>query len=108
MVERIPGVPVYTVQDKDTKERVLYCNLQLSLRRLPSASAASPQPVRPKHPLKFKSPPEDSCCDLETIVEEDFEDEPHTELIPISASNASHIIRRRPTFGHPMLKCQLL
>ena len=72
VVECIFGLPVYKVQDKDGKERVLHLNLLLSFRGPPSAPAASPQPVRPKQPLQF--------------IEEDIDDEPYTELDPISAS----------------------
>ena len=86
MVECIPGLPVYKVKDKDGKERVLHRNLLLSFRGPPSAPAASPQPIRPKQPLQFKSPTDDSCRDLKFIIEEDIDDEPYTELVPISAS----------------------
>ena len=85
VVECIPGLPVYKVQDKDGKERVLHCNLLLSFRGPPSAPAASPQPVRAKQPLQSKSPTEDSC-DIDIIIEEDIDDESYTELVPISAS----------------------
>ena len=85
-VECIPGLPVYKVQDKDGKEHVLHRNLLLSLRGPPSAPAASPQPVRPEQPLQFKSPTEDSSCDLEIIIEKDIDDELYTELVPIGAS----------------------
>ena len=36
--------------------------------------------------LQFKSPTQDSCCDLEIIIKEDTDDEPYRELAPISAS----------------------
>jgi len=78
VVECIPGLPVYKVQDKDGRERVLHCNLLLSFRGPPSAPATSP--------LQFKSPTKDSSCDLEIIIEDDIDDESYTELIPISAS----------------------
>ena len=87
VVECIPGLPVYKVQDKDGKERVLRHNLLLSLRGPPSAPAVSPQPVRPKRPLRFESPTDDSCRDLEIIMEEDIDDEPYKEMVPISSSN---------------------
>ena len=83
----IPGLPVYKVRDKDGKERVLHRNLLLSFSGPPSTPAASPQPVRPKQPLQCKSPTGDSCRDLEIIIEKDIDDEPYTELVPISASN---------------------
>ena len=85
VVECIPGLPVYKVQDKDGKERVLYRNLLLPFRGPPSVPAASPQPIRPKQPLQLRRPTEDSCRDLE-ITEEDNDDEPYMELVPISAS----------------------
>ena len=85
VVECIPGLPVYKVQDKDGKERVLHRNLLLSFRGPPSAPAASPQPVRTKQSLQSKSPTEDSC-DLDIIIEDDIDDESYTELVPISAS----------------------
>ena len=83
--ECIPGLPVYKVQDKDGKERVLDRNLLLPFRGPPSTPAASPRSVRTKQPLQFESPPDDSRGDLETIVEEDTDDELYTELVPISA-----------------------
>ena len=86
VVECIPGLPVYKVQDKDGKERVLHCNLLLSFRGPPSAPAVSPHPVKPKRPLRFKSPTDDSCRDLEIIMEEDIDDEPYKERVPISPS----------------------
>ena len=87
VVECIPGLPVYKVQDKDGKERALHRNLLLSFRGPPSAPAVSPHPVRPKRPLRFKSPTDDSCRDLEIIMEEDIDDEPYKEMVPISSSN---------------------
>ena len=70
----------------DGKERVLHGNLLLSFGGPPSAAVASPQPVRPKQPLQFKSPTEASCRNRKIIIEEDIDDEPYTELVPISAS----------------------
>ena len=87
VVECIPGLPVYKVQDKDGKERVLHCNLLLSFQGPPSAPAVSPHPVKPKRPLRFKSPTDDSCRDLEIIMEEDIDDEPYKEMVPNSSSN---------------------
>ena len=71
VVECIPGLPVYKVQDKDGKESVLHRNLLLSFSGPLFTPAASPQPVRPKQPLQFKSPTKDSCRDLEIIIEKD-------------------------------------
>lgn len=83
VVECIPGLPVYKVQDQDGKERVLHRNLLLPFR----GPAASPQPVRPKRPLQFRRPQEDSSHEFETIIEqEDIDDEPHSELVPLSTS----------------------
>ena len=48
VVECIPGLSVYNVQDKDGKERVLHRNLLISLRGQHSAPAASTEPVRSK------------------------------------------------------------
>ena len=87
VVECIPGLPVYKVQDKDGKERVLHRNLLLSFSGPPSTPAASPQPVRHKQPLRCKSHTEDSCHDLEINIEKDIDDEPYMELVPVSASN---------------------
>ena len=86
MVECIPGLPVYKVQDKDGREGVLHRNLLLPFRGPPSTPATSPQPVRPKQPRQLKSPTEDSSGDLEIIIEDNIDDESYTELIPISAS----------------------
>ena len=86
VVECIPGLPVYKVQDKDGRERVLHRNLLLPFRGPPSTPATSPQPVRPKQPRQLKSPTEDSSGDLEIIIEDNIDDDSYTELIPISAS----------------------
>ena len=51
VVECIPGLPVYKVQGKDGKERVLHCNLLLSFRGPLSAPAATPQPAPLKIPV---------------------------------------------------------
>lgn len=83
--ECIPGLPVYKVQDKDGKERVLHRNLLLPFRGPPSTPAARPRSVRTQQPLQFESPPDDSRGDLETIVVENTDDELYTELVPISA-----------------------
>ena len=48
VVECIPGLSVYNVQDKDGKEHVLHRNLLISLRGQHSAPAASTEPVRSK------------------------------------------------------------
>ena len=98
VVECIPGLPVYKVQDKNGKKRVLHCTFLLPSRGTPSVPAASPQPVRAIQPLQFKSSPKDSSCDLETVIEEDIDYELYT----------NHLIRRWPAFCHPMLKCQLV
>lgn len=85
VVECISGLPVYKVQDKDGKERVLHPNLLLPFRGPPSAPGAGPRPVRPKRPRQFKNPPDNSRGDLETIIEEDTDDRLYPELAPISA-----------------------
>ena len=106
VVECIPGLPVYKVQDKDGKERVLHCNLLLSFRGPPSAPAVSPHPVKPKRPLRFKSPTDDSCRDLESSWR---------KTLMMSGTRRwflsvppTHLLRTRLNFRHQSLKCQLL
>ena len=84
VVECIPGLPVYKVEDKDGKERVLHRNLLLHFRGPAFAPATSRRPARPKPPLQARCPPGNSRGDLETIVEGDVEDELYTEMVPIS------------------------
>ena len=99
VVECIYELPVCKVQDKDGKERVFHRNLLLPFRGPPSEPAASLQPVRPNRPLQFKSPTNDSCRDLEIIIEEDIDDEPYTELVPILSSKPLN--PEKPEFPSP-------
>lgn len=64
LVECIPGLPVYKVQEKVGEERVLHHNLSLPFRGEPSVPAAGCHPVRPKQPVQFTNRTADSCCDV--------------------------------------------
>ena len=70
-------IPIYNVQDKNSKERVPHRNLLLPFRGPPSAPAASPQPVRPKQPLQFKH--RRFKLRPRTFKEEDIDDELYTD-----------------------------